>query len=138
MFGKEEEECVDLAMSALRKETANETFLTVNDDSTSGNEGDGSWILTMFKKHIDKRIHKIVDIIMSKDIHPLPLRLHEASSSSNDEAALELLRISEDRMKQLPRKIKPNNKQTIKVGDNLMNQLLALDAKKVDIKALFH
>ena len=138
MFGKEEEECVDLAMSALRKETANETFLTVNDDSTSGNEGDGSWILTMFKKHIDKRIHKIVDIIMSKDIHPLPLRLHEASSSSNDEAALELLRISEDRMKQLPRKIKPNNKQTIKVVDNLMNQLLALDAKKVDIKALFH
>ena len=56
---------------------------------------------------------------------------------SSDEVALELLRICDDRIQQLPRKLKINYKQMKKVETTLMSQLLALEVKKADVKGLF-
>jgi hypothetical protein len=66
---EEDDSVVDLAMKAL-KDSANDDY----DDS----EDDGSWCLQLLRFHIDPKIRSIVKTIMSKDIHPLPLRLIEA------------------------------------------------------------
>lgn len=67
---QDEDVMADFAMKSLREE-AN------TDDS---GDGDGSWILPLLLYQSDKRLRPVITALTSRDILPLPLRLHEAKS----------------------------------------------------------
>lgn len=67
-IGLEEDAVADFAMKSLREETS-------SDDT---GDGDGSWILPLLLHHADKRLKPVILSLSSKDILPIPLRLHEA------------------------------------------------------------
>eukprot|EP01034_Spumella_vulgaris_P031797 gene31797-39279_t len=72
----EEEKVCDLAMSALR--SGNDSNDSGWGDAPGDLDGDGSWVLSLVRLHVDGRYRHIVAALTSKDLLPLPLRISDA------------------------------------------------------------
>jgi hypothetical protein len=72
----EEEKVCDLAMTALR--SGNDSNDSGWGDAPGDLDGDGSWVLSLVRLHMDGRYRHIVAALTSKDLLPLPLRISDA------------------------------------------------------------
>jgi hypothetical protein len=76
---EEDDEVGDLAMIALKagvdkKDKANGNIL----DSTNTTNENGSWMVSLLKRHADPMVRHVVSSLTSKDINPLPVRTYDA------------------------------------------------------------
>ena len=72
---QEDDEVCDLAMKSLR---GAEAAAALED------EGDGSWLLSLLKSHVDARYARTILSLTAKEVATIPLRLSEAKGAEND------------------------------------------------------
>ena len=89
-----EDEVQDLAMKALREQSSTNIAL---------GDGDGSWIITLLKHHLDVRYRPIISALVSRDVVAVPYRCIEAK---ND------LQVFPDYFNSLPTHIGVNGKDS--------------------------
>ena len=132
-----EEEICDYAMLALKTSSLNNNngnsgndVQEENDDLFLNNQNntDFSWLFSLLRHHYDNKIKKIIDIVVSKDLVLLPLRITDVQGdmelqANDSKNALQILDSLEKSFEILPKSLYELKNKNTKISVNVKKDL---------------